>query len=106
MTRFTRHGHAVRLHGDPFATCVDEIAAMMVFNALCALETVENRRKAIEAPRDRQCVPEIPAQQSEYEPVFVSPGPGVVPHAKRREQDEQVCSCGLRWSVDEPDPHQ
>lgn len=26
-------------------------------------------------------------------------------HARRSEGDEMACSCGLRWGVDEPDPH-
>ena len=27
-------------------------------------------------------------------------------HKVRRESDEQTCSCGLRWGIDEDDPHQ
>jgi hypothetical protein len=26
-------------------------------------------------------------------------------HRLTREGDENVCSCGLRWDIDEPDPH-
>lgn len=26
-------------------------------------------------------------------------------HKVTREGDEQACSCGLRWGVDEADPH-
>lgn len=26
-------------------------------------------------------------------------------HKQRREGDEWACSCGLRWGVDETDPH-
>lgn len=26
-------------------------------------------------------------------------------HKQYRENDEYVCSCGLRWGVGEPDPH-
>jgi len=27
-------------------------------------------------------------------------------HKVTREGDEQVCSCGLRWGIDEDDPHE
>lgn len=26
-------------------------------------------------------------------------------HRTTREGDEYVCTCGLRWATDEPDPH-
>lgn len=103
--RFTRHGSAVRLHGDPFATCVDEIAAMMVLNALVALDEQAGRAHVDRIlptirPGDTLTVPgEI------ISATFSVPGPSTAQHICMRQSDEFSCSCGLRWGIDEPDPH-
>lgn len=130
MSRFTRHGSAVRCEGDPFAACVDETAAMMVCNALRALEDATHSGNPVDAmlimyPYRGMLDPAAVEQMREHCEQRVPPtspfadtlpertaivrgigiGEATDTHYQRRECDEMVCSCGLRWAVDEDDPH-
>ena len=130
MTRFTRSGKQVLLHGEHFADAVDEIAAMMVFNALAAMD-----RKAAIIPDGYTLEPirqgdafTLDLNGETYHgtfgepvtafglPVVVDPDmspdhwelrapPTYPPCQMRREGDEFACSCGRRWGIDEDDPH-
>lgn len=75
MTSYTRAGKQILLDGKHMADAVDETAAMMILNALRALEPASDLSVRID------------------------------PHLQRREGDEYACSCGLRWSAGEDDPH-
>ena len=75
-TSYTRNGQQVLQNGKHMADAADEVSAMMILNALRALE----EREAIAPPVPQPCY-------------------------RHREQDEYVCSCGRRWDVREDDPH-
>lgn len=79
-TSYTRTGKQILLDGKHMADAVDDTAAMMILNALRGMEQREP-------------------------PAAVDLSERIDPHLQRREADEYACSCGLRWSVGEDDPH-
>lgn len=83
MTRYTRTDCAVLDNGTEIASAVDEITAAQIVNALN--DQYERLVAARNWLRDNSAAHDI--------------------HHVRREQDEMVCTCGLRWSTDERDPH-
>lgn len=96
MTRYTRAGKQILVDGKHMADAVDDTAAMMILNALRGLE--ERRWTAVEGvPEPTECI-EITAL-GEVEPRYIRGHIGI------RQGDELACWCGLRWGVDEDDPH-
>ena len=80
MTRYTRNSKEVLQDGKHFADAADETAAMMIVNALRALEDID-------ANHGRQR-PRLNLNTCQV----------------RREGDEMACACGLRWDVEDPNP--
>lgn len=78
MTRFTHTKCVVLQDGKWLCEAVDEIGALMIVNALRALEEQSSRR--VTAPINLNTC------------------------RVRQEGDEMVCACGLRWSVDDTAP--
>jgi hypothetical protein len=79
MISYRAQGKQVLQNGEHFADAAGELEAMMIVNALRALEervTTHHRRPLINLNNCQM----------------------------RRESDEFACRCGLRWSVDDPDP--
>ncbi len=93
--RYTRNGQQVLLDGEHFADAASETAAMMILNALLALD-----ERSVTEPVDRWSASErlMPAKDANV-------SLRITRHIQRREADEYACSCGLRWSVGEDDPH-
>lgn len=75
-TSYTRNGQQILQNRKHMADAADEVSAMMILNALRALEE---------------------------QTAIAHPPPAC--DWRHREQDEYVCSCGRRWGVDEDDPH-
>ena len=77
MTRYTRSVCVVMDRGQWLCEAVDELAAMMILNALRALEEADRRVTA----------------------------PLTLNNCQMHQQgDEMACACGLRWAVDDDDP--
>ena len=77
MTTWRAQGKQVLQDDEHFADAAGEIEAMMIVNALRALdERITPRRPHLNL---NTC-------------------------HKRREGDEFACICGLRWAADDPDP--
>lgn len=77
-SRYTRNSKQILCYGEHFADACDELAAMQILNALQDMEyRVVN--KVVAPLRLNSC-------------------------RVRRENDEMVCACGLRWDVNDPQP--
>ena len=92
MSNWRAQGKQVLQDGRHFADAAGELEAMMIVNAMRALD---------EAPLAYNYRP--PAQPSIGD-VIAQRGAALC--RPRREQDEYVCSkgCGVRWDVREPAP--
>jgi len=77
MTRFRNTGKQVLQDDRHLADARDELSALMIVNALRALEDTPRKSTA-------------PVNLNECRP--------------RQEGDEMTCRCGLRWDVNDPDP--
>lgn len=76
MTRFRHTGVQVLMDDEHFATARNQGAALMIVNALRALE----ERKPVTAPINLNTCRAV------------------------QQCDEMACPCGLRWEVNDPDP--
>lgn len=79
VTRYTRTGKQVLDGGKHMADAADEMAAMQILNALRDIEQRANAPRVTAPLRLNDCRVE-------------------------RQEDEMACRCGLRWSVDDPNP--
>lgn len=82
------NGKQVLRDGQHFADAINATAAREIVQAMIAYDQVRYE-----------------ATQPEYhdaQPALDLPPPG---HRLRREADEMVCSCGIRWDASEGDEH-
>ena len=82
MTRFRHTGAQVLMDDEHFATARNQGAALMIVNALRALEEASDAR--------------VRATQKPY--LNFNTCRAV------QQCDEMACPCGLRWDVNDPDP--
>jgi hypothetical protein len=102
--RYTRAGKQILVDGNHMADAVDDTAAMMILNALLALDTPNRLARRMGAEFVIHGVPEATeiieiTTLGEAEPRYIRGHIGI------RQGDELACWCGLRWGVDEADPH-
>lgn len=88
MSSWRHQGKQVLQDGRHFADAAGELEAMMIVNAMRAIEAESSR----------------PPAQPSVGDVITRRGAALC--RPRREQDEYVCSkgCGVRWDVREPAP--
>ena len=110
MSNWRHQGKQVLQDGRHFADAAGELEAMMIVNAMRALDhpdrppihrrigAPEHRGGTVAPPERLPLVGEVPPQETRD-------GSAIYCHP-RREGDEYVCSkgCGVRWDVREPAP--
>lgn len=97
---YTRHGLAILHNGTRIATASNEPSAMTILSALVArAQAGDAGRCEVQEALIRDCVDPLRDHISNPR-IEIRPN-----HIQHREQDEHACSCGLRWGVDEDDPH-
>lgn len=87
--RFTSMGKEVLRNGQHFADTNSNQDAADVADAMNFYHV------------DDPIMPEIRDMDEATMPELI----GIGPHAIRREGDEYVCKCGVRWGTDEGDDH-
>jgi len=98
MSEWRYQGKQVLQDGRHFADAADEVAAMMIVNAMRALDG--HRGGAVAPPERLPLVGEV--VQETVQPVSCRSASLCRP---MREQDEYVCYvCSVRWDVREPAP--
>jgi len=97
MSEWRHQGKQVLQDGRHFADAVDEVAAMMIVNAMRALDEAPKHRGGTVAPPERlPLVGEVSRETVVRSAALCRP---------RREQDEYVCYvCSVRWDVREGAP--
>jgi len=91
MTQYRAQGKQVLQDDKHFADAVGEVEALMIVNALRA---VDGRADPL------YLVGEVTSETV----IRRQPTLNLNTCRKRREGDEFACMCGLRWAADDPDP--
>ena len=105
MSRYTRAGKQVLCDGQHMADCTDEAAAMTVCNALLAMEELSAASPTFADAFSYGYDVARKPDESSIARYNMMGGNLALLCTARRETDEYACSCGLRWGVDEDDPH-
>lgn len=105
MSEWRHQGKQVLQDGQHFADADGELEAMMIVNAMRALDG--HRGGTVGPPERLPLVGEVSRETVMREPQPLEETPwGAVYCRPRREGDEYACSkgCGVRWSINEPAP--
>lgn len=114
MTRFRHTGAQVLMDDGHFATARNQGAALMIVNALRALEEASDAQGRRFAPAhavaaqcktltdaiDRQLAADCNVGATRMRKPYLNFNTCRV----QQQGDEMACACGLRWDVNDPDP--